>query len=88
MAFAIRMNLRLQNLPQGTGSGFIWNSLYNLCTDHTENSAYIVETCGLSHCIATVAALKMAKPLLLRYPATSSKRSFFYCCVPFEVLMA
>jgi hypothetical protein len=41
-----------------------------------------------NHCIATVAALTIANPLLLRYPAASSKHSFFYCCVPFEVSMA
>jgi hypothetical protein len=36
--------------------------LYNRCTDHTENIFdYIVDTCVLSHCIATVATL----PLLL-----------------------
>jgi hypothetical protein len=68
---------------------FIWNSLHNCRTDHTENiSASIVETCALSHCIATVAALTIANPLLLRYPATASKHSFFYCCVPLEVSMA
>jgi hypothetical protein len=32
-----------------TESGFIWNSLCNLCTDHTEDiSASVVETCVLS----------------------------------------
>jgi hypothetical protein len=56
--------------------------------DHTENSAYIVETCVLSHCIATVAALTIANSLLLLYPAMTSKHSFFYCCVPLEVSMA
>jgi hypothetical protein len=62
-------------LKTRTETGFIWNSLYNLGTDHTENiSTSIVETCVLSHCIATVAALTIANPLLLRYPATTSKR--------------
>jgi hypothetical protein len=72
-----------------TQTGFIWNSLYNLHTDHTENiSASIVETCVSSHCIATVAALTRVNPLLLRYLVTTSKHSFFYCCVPLEVSMA
>jgi hypothetical protein len=31
-------------LKTHTETGFIWNSLYNLRTDHTEDSAYIVET--------------------------------------------
>jgi hypothetical protein len=39
-------------------------SLYNLRADHTENSASIFETCLPSHCIATVAALTTANPLL------------------------
>jgi hypothetical protein len=33
-------------------------------------------------------ALTTANPLLLHYPAMSSKHSFFYCSVPFEVFMA
>jgi hypothetical protein len=35
-----------------------------------------------------VMALTAANPLLLRYPATISKHSFFYCCVPFKLSMA
>jgi hypothetical protein len=72
-----------------TKTGFICNSLYNCRTDHTENiSAFIVETCVLSNCTATVVALTIANPLLLHCPATTSKHSFFYCCVPLEVSMA
>jgi hypothetical protein len=86
-------------------------SLHNLRANHTENFASIDETCLTSHCIATVAALTTANPLLrgdcrrdvftsalrsnkrgvarrgysfnccVRYPATSSKHSYFYCCV-------
>jgi hypothetical protein len=75
-------------IPARTELNFIWNSLYNRRTDHTANiCASIVETCVLSHCIATVAALTIANPLLLRYPATTSKHSF-YCCVPLEISMA
>jgi hypothetical protein len=71
-----------------TETGFIWNSVYNRRTDHTENiSASIVEKCVLSHCIATAAALT-ENPLLLCCPETTSKHSFFFCCVPLEVPMA
>jgi hypothetical protein len=55
--------------------------LHNLHADHTENSASIFETCLPSHCIPTVAALTTAKQLLRALPSTSSKHSFFYCCV-------
>jgi hypothetical protein len=68
---------------------FIWNSLYDL-TDHTENiphGCYCWNVCT-NHFIATVAVLTIVNPLLLLYPATRSKNSFFYCCVPFEVSMA
>jgi hypothetical protein len=72
-------------LSTRTETGFMWNSLYNRRTDHTENIfVYIVETCVLSHCITTVAALTIATPLLLRCPATTSKHSFLYCCVHFR----
>jgi hypothetical protein len=60
----------------------------NICGDDLNTDKAIVETCVLSHCIASVAALTIANPLLLRYPATSSKDLFFYCCVHFEVFMA
>jgi hypothetical protein len=76
-------------IPAPTKLNFSWNSLYNRRTDHTENiSASIVETCVLSHCVATVAGLAVVNPLLLRYTARTSKHSFFYCCVPLEVPMA
>jgi hypothetical protein len=82
-------SLNWTRIPTELNTGFIWKSLYNLRTDHTENiSASIVETCVLSHCIATVAALTIANPLLLRYPATTCQHSFFYCCVPLEVSIA
>jgi ABC-type phosphate transport system permease subunit len=74
-----------------TESGFIWNLLYNLRTDHTQKTSHtaaIVEICVVSHCVATVTALIIANPLLLHYPATSSKHSLFYCCVPFKVCVA
>jgi hypothetical protein len=32
-----------------------------------------------------VAALTIADLLLLRYPATSSKHSYFYCCLRYSV---
>jgi hypothetical protein len=80
----------LLNWKLKTGTGFTLNSLYNLHANHTENISriwYCWNVCT-SHCIATVAALTIANLLLLRYPATSSKHSFFYCCVPFEVSVA
>jgi hypothetical protein len=86
-----RTNLELSifenhtELKSRTDTGSICNSLYNRRTDHTENiSASIVETCVLSHCRTTVAALTIANPLFLRFPATTSKHSFFYCCLPSE----
>jgi hypothetical protein len=54
----------------------------------TTQKTSIVETRLLSHCIATVAALTTANPLLLRCPATTSKHSFFYYCVPLDVSMS
>jgi hypothetical protein len=48
------LNTRTENW-----TGFIWNSLYNLRTDHTENSAYIV-ACLSHHCVQTVATLRFA----------------------------
>jgi hypothetical protein len=76
-------------LKTRTETGFIWNLLYNLRTDHTENiSTSIVETCVLSYCIATVATLTIVNPLLLHYPATTSKHSFFFCCMPLKVSMS
>jgi hypothetical protein len=70
-----------------SGTGFIWNSLYNLRTDHTESispGCYCWNVCT-NHCTATVAVLTIAKPLLLRYPAKSSKHSYFYCCLCYNV---
>jgi hypothetical protein len=71
-----------------------WNWLhtryitFSPTTQKTSHAAAIFETCVVSHCVATVATLTIANPLLIRYPATSSKNSFFYCCVPFQVSMA
>jgi hypothetical protein len=48
-------------------------SLYNLRADHTENSASIVETCLPSYCIATVAALTTANPLLRALPSNEQQ---------------
>jgi hypothetical protein len=76
-------------IPARTKLNFICNSLYNRRIDHTENiTASIVETCVLSQCIATVAALAIANPLLLSSPGTTSKHSFLYCRAPLEVSMA
>jgi hypothetical protein len=38
-----------------------------------------------NHWITTVAALTIANPLLLRYPATSSKHSYLYCCLHYNM---
>jgi hypothetical protein len=38
--------------------------------------------------MAMVVALTIANSLLVCYPIMSSKHSFFYFCVPFEVSMA
>jgi hypothetical protein len=60
-------------------------SLYNHRTDHTENiSASIVDTCVLSHCIATVATLRFASRRIhwcaVCCSATTSTHWYFHCC--------